>query len=108
MICPKCGTDDPGVYLGLEKLECVNEKCSAYCKPEPPKFWKPDAFGRIRFLHGDTDYKLHDFGYRGAQHYMRPVSPSIPKEMLDKLKQHIKDMDLANIDYKPFKILEDD
>lgn len=34
MVCPRCGTDDPGVYLGLNKLECVNSECAAYVKPE--------------------------------------------------------------------------
>lgn len=108
MVCPKCGTDDPGVYLGLEKLECVNETCSAYAKPEPLKFWKPGPFdkSKFRFLHGDTDYKQYpSFGYRGAQHYLRPVSPSIPKEVLDQLNKFIKD---HPTDFKPITISDDE
>lgn len=33
MQCPLCQTKDPGVYVGLHKVECINSQCDHFVQP---------------------------------------------------------------------------
>jgi len=39
MKCPSCGTEDPNIYVGFVKVECVNPSCPKYVPPKA-KPWK--------------------------------------------------------------------
>lgn len=53
MRCPRCNTDDPGVYVGLTTVECTNPQCAVYSPPEAPS--ELQAHGNNTLFTGGSD-----------------------------------------------------